>query len=1058
MHGHNPTAMPGGGISEPFIRRPIATTLIMMGLLFVGLVAYPSLPVAPLPQVDFPTIQVSASLPGANPETMASSVAQPLERQFAQIPGVTQTTSSSGLGTTTVVVQFDLDRNIDAAANDIQAAINAASGQLPTDLPSPPTYRKVNPADAPIMLLSATSDVLPLTVVDDNADTKLAQRISQIDGVGLVNIGGEQKPAIRVQIDPAKLVTKGLSLEDVRARLALTTVNQAKGSMDGNLRSLTIYANDQLIKADAWNDVIVAYRDGAPVRVRDIGQAVDGPEDMKKAAWANGKRGVFLVISKQPGANVIETVDRIKAELPRLQAAMPPSIKIDVLSDRTQTIRASVKDVQFTLLLSVALVVIVIFVFLRSLWATIIPGVTVPLSLLGALAMMWLAGYSLDNLSLMALTIAVGFVVDDAIVMLENIVRHVEDGMKPFEAALKGAREIGFTIVSISLSLVAAFIPLLLMGGIIGRLFREFAVTVTMTIAVSAFVALTLTPMMCARFLRSERETRHGRLYAWTERGFDAVLRAYERALDVCLRHRFLTLIVFFATIATTAMLFVAIPKGFFPQQDTGLLQGTSEAAQDVSFAEMMRLQQQLGDIIGKDTDVQSYAMAIGAGGASASLNTGRFYLTLKPRSERNASAGEIISRLRKATQNVEGVKLYLQAAQDITVGGRAGRSQFQYTLQDPDIAELNAWAPKLLEKLKTLPDLRDVATDQQAAGMTLTLDINRDQASRYGLDPGAIDNVLYDAFGQRQVAQFFTQQNSYHVVMEILPGLQGTSESLDKIYVKSPTTGEQVPLAAFASWTTRKTQPLSISHQGQFPAITITFNLAQGSSLGTATEAIKAAERGLGLPVALRTSFQGNAQAFQDSLSTVPILIFAALVVIYLILGILYESFIHPLTILSTLPSAGAGAIATLMLFGFDFSLVAMIGIILLIGIVKKNGIMLVDFAITAEREEHLTPEAAVRKAAILRFRPIMMTTAAALLGGVPLMLGAGTGSEIRQPLGYAMVGGLIVSQALTLFTTPVVYVYLDRLATFLNRVVGQKAAGGDGADALPRQPADVD
>jgi len=1043
MHGVKQTGTPGGGISEPFIRRPIATTLIMMGLLFVGLVAYPSLPVAPLPQIDFPTIQVSAALPGANPETMASSVAQPLERQFAQIPGVTQTTSSSGLGTTTVVVQFDLDRNIDAAANDIQAAINAASGQLPSDLPSPPTYRKVNPADAPIMLLSATSDVLPLTIVDDNADTKLAQRISQIKGVGLVSIGGEQKPAIRVQVDPAKLVTKGLSLEDVRARLGLTTVNQAKGSIDGNLRSLTIYANDQLIKADSWNDVVVAYRDGAPIRVRDIGQAVDGPEDMKKAAWANGERGVFLVILKQPGANVIETVDRIKAELPRLQAAMPPAIKIKVLSDRTQTIRASVADVQFTLLISIALVVAVIFVFLRSLWATVIPSVTVPLSLLGALALMWLAGYSLDNLSLMALTIAVGFVVDDAIVMLENIVRHVEDGMQPFDAAIVGAREIGFTIVSISLSLVAAFIPLLLMGGIIGRLFREFAVTVTMAIAVSTFVALTLTPMMCARFLRAKGETRHGRLYAWTERGFDMLLRGYERALDACLRRRFLTLVVFFATIMSTAMLFVAIPKGFFPQQDTGLLQGTSEAAQDVSFAEMMRLQQQLGDIIAKDPDVESYAMAIGAGGASASLNTGRFYLTLKPRSDRNASAGQIIARLREATQNVEGVKLYLQAAQDITVGGRSGRSQFQYTLQDPDVAELNEWAPKVLEALKTLPELRDVATDQQPAGMTLTLDINRDQAARYGLDPGTIDNTIYDAFGQRQVAQFFTQQNSYHVVMEILPELQGTTESLQKIYVKSPTTGEQVPLAAFANWTTEKTQPLSISHQGQFPAVTITFNLAQGSSLGTATEAIKTAEKKLGLPPALRTSFQGNAQAFQDSLSTVPTLIVAALVVIYLILGILYESFIHPLTILSTLPSAGAGAIATLILFGFDFSLVTMIRIILLIGIVKKNGIMLVDFAISAERDENVTPEEAVRKAAVLRFRPIIMTTAAALLGGIPLMLGAGTGSEIRQPLGYAMVGGLIVSQALTLFTTPVIYIYLDKFASLLStRFGGEKRA----------------
>jgi HAE1 family hydrophobic/amphiphilic exporter-1 len=1032
----------GGGLSEPFIRRPIATTLLMIGILFVGLAAYPKLPVAPLPQVDFPTIQVSASLPGASPETMASSVAQPLERQFAQIPGVTQTTSTSGLGATTVVIQFDLDRNIDAAANDVQAAINAAAGQLPTDLPSPPTYRKVNPADAPIMILSATSDTLPLTEVDDNADIKLAQQISQIDGVGQVSIGGEQKPAVRIQLDPAKLVTKGLSLEDVRAQLAITTVNQPKGNLDGTKRSFTIYANDQLTDAKSWNDVIVAYRDGAPIRVRDIGQAVDGPEDMKKAAWANGKRGVFLVVSKQPGANVIDTVENIKAELPRLRASMPSSLKIEVLSDRTQTIRASVDDVEVTLMITIALVVAVIFVFLRNLWATIIPSVTVPLSLLGACALMYLAGYSLDNLSLMALTISVGFVVDDAIVMLENIVRHTEDGMDPMQASLVGSREIGFTILSISLSLIAAFIPLLLMGGIIGRLFREFAVTVTMTIAVSAFVALTLTPMMCSRFLRTEREVKHGRLYAITERGFDAMLHAYTRALDVCLRHRFVTLMVFFATVASTVMLFIAIPKGFFPQQDTGLISGTSEAAQDVSFAEMMRLQEKLGDIVGADPDVQTYAMAIGAGGSSASLNTGRFFITLKPKPERKASAGEIIARLRTATQNVEGARLFLQAAQDVTVGGRASRTQFQYTLQDPDIGELNTWAPKVLDKLKTLPELRDVATDQQSAGTTLILNIDRAQASRYGLTPSMIDATLYDAFGQRQIAQYFTQQNSYHVVMEILPELQGSPGNLEKIYIKSPVSGEQVPLAAFSSWTTQKTQPLSISHQGQFPAVTISFNLAQGGSLGTATIAIDKAMQELGVPPTLRATFQGNAAAFQDSLSTVPLLIVAALIVIYLILGILYESFIHPITILSTLPSAGAGAIAALMIFGFDFSLVAMIGVILLIGIVKKNGIMLVDFAITAEREEHLTPEEAVRKASILRFRPIMMTTAAALLGGIPLMLGAGTGAEIRQPLGYAMVGGLIVSQALTLFTTPVVYIYLDKFSSFLDRLFGTKSA----------------
>jgi HAE1 family hydrophobic/amphiphilic exporter-1 len=1028
-------------LSAPFIRYPIGTSLMMVGILFVGLIAYFNLPVASLPSVDFPTIQVSAQFPGASPETMASSVAQPLERQFAQIPGVSQMTSTSGLGTTSITVQFDLDRNIDGAANDIQAAINAAGGQLPQQLPSPPTYRKVNPADSPILLLSVTSDTLPLIEVDDNADIKLAQQISQLSGVGQVTIGGEQKPAIRIQIDPAKLVTKNLSLEDVRTQLGITTVNSPKGSIDGETRSYTIYANDQLTAANDWNDVIIAYRNGAPLRVRDIGQAVAGPEDAKKAAWASGKRGVFLIVFKQPGANVIGTVDRIKAELPRLRAAMPPGIHVDVLSDRTQTIRASVKDVQFTLLLTIALVVAVIFIFLRTFWATVIPSVTVPLSLLGAAALMYQMGYSLDNISLMALTISVGFVVDDAVVVLENIVRHVEGGMRPMEAAYKGAGEIAFTVLSISISLVAVFIPLLMMGGIIGRLFREFAVTTTMCIAVSAFVALTLTPMMASRFLRPAREEHRGRLYRLTERGFDAMLGMYERILDFVLRHRFITLLGFLATLAATAWLFVIIPKGFFPQQDTGLITGISEAGQDVSFKEMMRRQEALGEIIGKDPAVATYAMAIGAGGSTYTLNTGRFFITLKPHDQRDASAFQVIARLRPQLEKVEGAKLFLQAAQDVNVGGRLARTQFQYTLQDANFDELNEWAPKVLEKLKTIPQLRDVATDQQMSGTSLTLTIDRDQASRYGFTPQMVDDTLYDAFGQRQVAQYFTQQNSYHVVMEVLPELQGEVRSLDKIYIKSPTTGQQVPLATFARWTTRKTAPLSISHQGQFPAVTISFNLAQGAALGTATEAIRRAERELNMPPALIGTFQGNAQAFQESLRTVPLLIAAALFVVYLILGILYESYIHPLTILSTLPSAGAGAIATLMLFGYDFSLVAMIGVILLIGIVKKNGIMMVDFAIQAEREEHLPPERAIRKAALLRFRPIMMTTAAALLGGVPLMLGHGTGAEIRQPLGYAMVGGLLVSQMLTLFTTPVIYVYLDRLNSWFS---GREEEGG--------------
>jgi hydrophobic/amphiphilic exporter-1 (mainly G- bacteria), HAE1 family len=1038
-------------LSAPFIRYPVGTSLTMVGILFAGIVAYLNLPVAALPSVDFPTIQVSAQFPGASAETMASSVAQPLERQFAQIPGISQMTSTSGLGTTSVTLQFDLDRNIDGAANDVQAAINAASGQLPQALPSPPIFRKVNPADSPIMILAATSDALTLTEVDDNADIKLAQQISQLSGVGQVTIGGEQKPAIRVQIDPARLVAKNLSLEDVRAVLGITTVNSPKGSIDGDVRSFTIYANDQLTAADAWNDVIIAYRNGAPLRVRDIGQAVRGPEDAKKAAWASGKRGVFLIVFKQPGANVITTVNRIKSELPRLSAALPPSIKVEVLSDRTQTIRASVKDVQFTLLLTIALVVGVIFVFLRTFWATVIPSVTVPLSLLGACALMYQMGYSLDNISLMALTISVGFVVDDAIVVLENIVRHVEGGMRPLQAAYQGAGEISFTILSISISLVAAFIPLLLLGGIIGRLFREFAVTVALCIAVSAFVSLSLTPMMASRFLRSERETRHGRLYRWTERGFDGMLAAYTRLLDVVLRHRLITLCVFLATVAATGWLFVTIPKGFFPQQDTGLMTGISEAGQDVSFAEMMRRQEALGAIIGKDPAVATYAMAIGAGGSTYTLNTGRFFITLKPHDERDVSVFQVIARLRPQLEKVEGAKLFLQAAQDVNVGGRLARTQFQYTLQDANLDELNEWAPRILEKMRALPELRDVASDQQTSGTSLTLDIDRDQAARYGLTPQLIDDTLYDAFGQRQVAQYFTQQNSYHVVMEILPALQGEVGSLDKVYIKSPTTGQQVPLAAFAKWTTRRTVPLSISHQGQFPAITISFNLAQGAALGQATDAIRKAEGELQLPPSLLGTFQGNAQAFQESLRTVPLLILAALFAVYLILGILYESYIHPLTILSTLPSAGAGAIATLMLFGFDFSLVAMIGVILLIGIVKKNGIMMVDFAIVAEREEGLGPVEAVRKAALLRFRPIMMTTAAALLGAVPLMLGHGAGAEIRQPLGYAMVGGLLVSQALTLFTTPVIYVYLDRLGSYFRRrpaVAGEARAGEEVRD----------
>ncbi|MFC2254096.1 efflux RND transporter permease subunit [Labrys portucalensis] len=1019
------------GISTPFIRYPVATTLLMVGILFVGIIAYPQLPVAPLPEVDFPTIQVSASLPGADPATMASSVAQPLETQFSLIPGISEMTSSSQTSSTQITLQFDLSRNIDGAGADVLAAINAANGQLPKNMPSPPTYRKVNPADSPILLLGATSDTLPLTEVSDQALTKLAQAISQIGGVGQVNVGGQQTPSIRVQVDPAKLVAKGLSLEDVRTPLAVTTVNNPKGTFNGATRSYTIYANDQLTDAKDWNDVIIAYRNGSPVRVRDIGQAVSAPQDDTQAGWADGKRGVFLVIFKQPGANVIDTVDNVMKVLPRLEAGISPAIKISVLSDRTQTIRAAVKDVQFTLLLTIGLVVMVIFVFLRSVWATVIPSITVPLALLGACALMWLAGYSLDNLSLMALTIAVGFVVDDAIVMLENITRHIEEGERPMAAALKGAGEIGFTILSISISLIAVLIPLLLMSGIIGRLFREFAITLAMTIVVSAFVSLTLTPMMASRFLKPIHEEHHGRLYKLSEAFFEGLVNAYERGLDLVLRFRFITLLTFFATVALSGYLFVIIPKGFFPQQDTGLITGVVEAAQDTSVADMARHMEELGAIVLKDPAIAHMAMRMGGNGNT--LNDGTMYITLKPRDERSASADQVIRRLQRQTAKVEGARLYLQSAQDVRLGGRPSRTQFQFTLQGTDIDQLNQWAPKLLEAMKAMPELRDVASDQQASGTTLTLSIDRDQAARYGLTPDIIDATLYDAFGQRQIAQFSTQLSTYYVILEVLPSLQKSTATLQQIYLRSPTTGGEVPLSAFAKWSTDPVRPLAINHQGQFPAVTISFNLAPGVALGQATAAIEALERRMELPATIGSTFQGTAQAFQDSLASVPMLIVAALVVVYLILGILYESFIHPLTILSTLPSAGVGALATLLLFHFDFSLIALIGVILLIGIVKKNGIMLVDFAIVAERDHRMSAVEAIRRACLLRFRPILMTTMAALLGGVPLMLGSGTGSEIRQPLGYAMVGGLIVSQVLTLFTTPVIYLYLDGFSKWL-------------------------
>ena len=1014
-------------ISEPFVRRPIATSLLMGGIFLVGLVVFPLLPVAPLPQVDFPTISVSANLPGASPETMASSVATPLETQFAQISGLSQMTSTNALGTTSITLQFDLNRNIDAAAQDVQTGIDAAGGQLPKNLPTPPTYKKVNPADSPILILAVHSDVLPVTTVDDYAENILAQQISQISGVAQVSIGGQQKPAVRVQIDPIKLAALGLQLEDVANVINAATVDAPKGSINGPTRSMTIYDNDQLLKAAPWNDVVVAYKNGAAVRVRDIGVAVDGPENRLITAWQNGRQGILLLIYKQPGANVIEAVDRVQALLPHALASVPPSIKVDTVANRTTTIKASVQDVEITLLITIVLVVLVIFLFLRTAWATIIPGVTVPLALLGTVAMMYVLNFSLDNLSLMALTIAVGFVVDDAIVMLENIYRHIEDGMTPMEATLKGAGEIGFTILSISISLVAVFIPLLLMGGIIGRLFREFAITMTMTIVVSAFVALTLSPTMCALFLRDEKHAKHGKAYMVIERAFDKMLAGYTRGLDFCLDHKRTTLLTFIITVAATVLLYIYIPKGFFPQQDTGIISGLTDAPQDISFDEMVRRQHMVTDVIEKDPDIASYGTGIGG---NRPLNNGFLIIGLKPRDDRKSDADQIITRLRPQLAKVPGIQLFVQAAQDLNVGGRTSRTQYQYTLQDSDINELNEWAPKMLTALQKLPSLKDVASDQQTSSGMLSMTIDRDQASRFGIQPAAVDQALYDAFGQRQAAQFFTQANSYHVVMEITPSLQGDPESLKKIYLKSPLTNQMVPLSAMIKFDTQHVTYLSIQHQGQFPAVTLSFNLAPGAALGDAVEAINRVSLDMHLPATINGNFQGTAQAFQSSLKSQPYLILAALVAVYIILGMLYESYIHPLTILSTLPSAGVGALLVLLLFHIELSVIALIGIILLIGIVKKNGIMMVDFALSAEREQHLSPHDSIRQACLMRFRPIMMTTMAALLGALPLALGHGTGSELRRPLGYTMVGGLILSQALTLFTTPVIYLYLDEFS----------------------------